>query len=247
MKHMKTLLGLLVLLGALSCTKTRLSSEGGEGNVSFTVSTDYDLVEVTKSSVSDYADLPQTADFNLVVKDKAGKYSWSGLLADWDPATKLPAGAYTVEAFYGSLEEEGFNKPYFYGTSEFAVSGGQNSEVSVEVALANTIVRINCTEMFKNYYVDYSFDLLRGTTLIAEYAKDETKGVFIDGYKLNLSAVFINEVGTEYQFSKEFSNLDPATAYTIEFDLNNVGGSSVSVSFNDTVEVVDLENFELNE
>ena len=244
---MKTLFGLLVLLGALSCTKTRLTSDGGEGTVTFMVSADYDLVEVTRSSVSDYADLPQVSDFTLSIKDKAGKYSWSGLLSEWDTATKLLAGGYTVEASYGSLEEEGFNKPYFAGSTEFTIAGGVTAEVSVEVALANTIVKISCNDMFRNYYPDYSFELTRGTTPIATYAKDETRGVFIDGYKLNVSGVFTTETGEEHTFAKEFSNLDAATAYTMQFDLTNVGGTSVSISFNDTVETVPLDDFELNE
>ena len=247
MKQMKTLLGLLVLLGALSCTKTRLTSDGGEGTVTFDVSADYDLMEVTKSSVSEYADLPQTSDFSLAVKDKAGKYSWTGLVSEWDPTTQLLAGEYTVEAFYGSLEDEGFNKPYFSGAAEFAIAGGETSEVSVDVALANTIVKISCNALFKKYYTDYTFEFSRGTTVIATYVKDETRGVFIDGYKLNVSGVFTTESGAEHSFAKEFSNLEAATAYTMQFDLSNVGSSSVTISFNDTVETVTLGDFELNE
>lgn len=247
MKQMKTLIGLLVLLGALSCTKTRLSSDAGEGTVTFEVSADYDLMEVTKSSVSDYADLPQTSDFSLVIKDKAGKETWSGLLTEWDPTTKLLVGDYTAEASYGSLEDEGFNKPYFFGSKDFTIAAGETAEVSVEVLLANTIVKIGCSDIFKSYYTDYSFELTRGTSDIASYSKDETRGVFIDGYKLNVSGVFTTETGTQQTFSAEYSNLDAATAYTMQFDLTNVGGKSVTISFNDTVETVELEDFELNE
>ena len=89
MKHLKTFMVLLVLLGALSCTKTRITSDG---TLTFTLSPAYDLVEVTKSTVSDYATLPQTSEFALVIKDDAGKETWSGLLSEWDPTTQLLAG-----------------------------------------------------------------------------------------------------------------------------------------------------------
>lgn len=244
MKHLKTFMVLLVLLGALSCTKTRITSDG---TLTFTLSPAYDLVEVTKSNVSDYATLPQTSEFALVIKDDAGKETWSGLLSEWDPTTQLLAGDYTVEASYGSLEEEGFDKPYFYGTAEFTIKGGESTEVPVDVALANTIVKISCNDMFKNYFVDYSFEIKRGNTLIATISKDETRGVFVDGYKLNVSGVFVNETGAETTFDKEYTNLDVATAYTMQLDLTGVGGQSVTISFNDYVETVPLEDVELND
>jgi hypothetical protein len=244
MKHLKTLMGLLVLLGALSCTKTRITSDG---TLTFTLSPAYDLVEVTKSNVSDYVTLPQASEFALVIKDEAGKETWSGLLSEWDPTTQLLAGDYVVEASYGALEEEGFDKPYFFGTAEFTIKGGESTEVPVEVALANTIVKINCNDMFKNYFVDYSFEIKRGNALIATISKDETRGVFVDGFKLNISGVFTNEGGVETKFDKEYTNLDAATAYTMQLDLMGVGGQSVTISFNDDTETVTLDDVELND
>jgi len=48
-------------------------------------------------------------------------------------------------------------------------------------------------------------------------------------------------------FSKEYTNLDEKTCYTFTFDANNVGGASVTITFNDTVETVDLDELELND
>ena len=41
--------------------------------------------------------------------------------------------------------------------------------------------------------------------------------------------------------------LNEATAYTINFDVPAVGGSTITISFNNNVEEVDLGEFELNE
>lgn len=244
MKHLKTLMGLLVLLGALSCTKTRISSGG---TLTFTISPVYDIVEVTKSNVSDYATLPQASDFTLVIKDKDGKEAWNGNLVDWDPEEKLLAGDYTAVASYGALEEEGFDKPYFFGEAAFSIAGGENTEVTVEVALANTIVKIECNDAFKNYFVDYSFEISRGTTSIATLPMGDARAVFVDGYKLNVSGVFRTEVGTETTFAREYTSLEPATAYTMQLDLDGVGGASVTVKFDENVEEFPLGDFELNE
>ena len=48
-------------------------------------------------------------------------------------------------------------------------------------------------------------------------------------------------------FEKEYTGLDEATAYTINFDAPTVGGSTITISFNNNIEEVDLGEFELNE
>lgn len=245
MKHLKTLLGLLVLLGALSCTKTRLSLEGSA--ITFAVSPSYDLIEVTKGNLSDYTVLPQASDFDLVITDDSGAGFWSGKLSDWDPATKIPAGDYIATATYGDLDIEGFDKPYFEGKAEFSVKGAETSDVSIPVSLANTIIKIECNDMFKNYYTEYEFKLFRGSTDIAVFDKGEVRGAFVDGYKVSISGLFKTATGVEKTFEHEYTNLDAATAYTMQFELANAGGSSVTIRFNNDVETVTLEDVELND
>ena len=152
----------------------------------------------------------------------------------------------SVNASYGDIEDEGFDKPYFTGAQNFAVKGGETSSVSVPVALGNTIIKISCSEYFKKYYSDYTFKLTRGTAEIATFVKDETKGAFIDGYKIKVEGTLTGELKT-YSFEKEYSGLDEATAYTLNFDAPNVGGSTITISFNDTVETVELGDYELND
>ena len=48
-------------------------------------------------------------------------------------------------------------------------------------------------------------------------------------------------------FSKEYSNLNEATAYTFHFDVNNVGGATITIKFNNTVEEIELGDYELND
>ena len=105
---------------------------------------------------------------------------------------------------------------------------------------------VSCSETFKNYYKDYSFTITRDGNDIVSFAKDETRAAFIDGYKLTLEGTLTSESKTQ-SFSKDYSSLSEATAYTFYFDVNNVGGATITVSFNDTVETVDLGDYELND
>lgn len=243
MKHLKTIIGVLVLFVAFSCTKSRVENNG---QVSFDVTCNQSVEEVTKSNVSDYTSLPKAQDFTITILDADSAPVWTGKISEWDSAMTLLAGDYTVKAEYGNLEEEGFSKPYFSGNQTFTVKGGEVVSVSVPVFLGNTIVKISCSEYFKKYFKDYSFTLTRDGSVIATFAKGETRAAFIDGYKVKVEGTLNGELKT-YSFSKEYTGLEEATAYTINFDAPNVGGSTITISFNDTVETVDLGDHELND
>lgn len=243
MKHLKTILGVMVLVLALSCTKNHAE---GNGQVSFVLESDFEIADQTKSSVSQFTTLPSSGDFTITVTDASSVPVWSGKISDWDTATLLQAGNYKVTAAYGSIDEEGFDKPYFTGSAEFAVAGDQITEVRISVSLGNTVVLVSCTDNFKNYYQDYSFKLSRDNAEIVTFAKDEAKAAFVDGYKFTLTGTLVGPTKTQ-TFSKDYSNLNEATAYTIMFDASNVGRSTITISFNDTVETIELGDVELND
>lgn len=250
MKSLKTIIFATLLLAALSCTKNQVE---GSGQVNFEIDAAAGLVEVTRSNVSDYTKLPSAGDFTITILDASSVSVYSGKLSAWDPLTQLQAGNYTVTATYGSMDEEGFDKPCFKGTASFAVTGNNVTNVNISALLSNTVVKVAYTDNFKNYYSDYTFKVERDGATIATFTKDETKAAFVDGYKLTLTGEITpfqpspDVQVSKLTFSKDYSNLNEATAYTFLFDASNVGGATITVSFNDTVEVIDLGNFEINE
>lgn len=254
MKHLQALIGALILLVAVSCTKNQVE---GYGSVSFALDNNTEIVEQTRSNVSDYTTLPSAEDFTITIKGVSVTYEWTGKVSEWDSTTKLTAGNYTVEAAYGSLEEEGFDKPYFCGNASFAVTGGQTINVPITVSLGNTIIKVSYSEYFKKYFTDYSFKLTRDNAEVVVFAKDETRGAFIDGYKIKVEGTMTGEqlieneegefVPKTFSYSKEYSNLEVAAAYTLAFDVNNVGSATLTVTFNDEVETVELGDIELND
>lgn len=244
MRNLKIKTCTLLLLAAVACTKNQVPSEMS-GFVSLSLTTDELVADMTRSNVSDYTSLPAASDFTISIMNSASEPVWSGKISEWDPTTALPSGNYGVTASYGSNETEGFDCPYFSGTQSFAITGGQTTAVKVPVSLRNTVVKIACTQAFKNYFKDYSFKFSRDNADVVSFVKDETRGAFIDGYKITLSGAMKSEV-KDFSFSKEYTNLDEATAYTFTFDLTNVGGASLSISFNNTTETVDLGDIELN-
>lgn len=243
MKTSVKLICMAVLAIAVSCAKTPSASDG---KVSFRLSEDYTLVDVTKSNVSDYTALPDASAFTLIIRDEESAEFWKGNISDWDAETRIPAGAYTATATFGSLEDEGFDKPYFEGEQTFTVAGDQTSEVTVPVVLGNTVIRVECTEAFRNYFKEYAFSLVRGNVELAKFNKGEDKAAFVDAYNLSINGTFTNEVGQASKISQELTGLAPTKAYTCLFDVDAVGGKTITLHFNDTVETIDLGDFELN-
>ncbi len=244
MKTLKLFMGLAVLAAAISCVKSGADSEG---SVSFVISADQYLPDVTKSNVSDYTDLPQPDDFVLTVSNASGASVWSGKSSDWNPDTKLQVGEYTVKAVYGNIEDEGFGKPCFEGTKTFTIKGKETSQVDISASLMNTVIKIICTDNLKNYYKDYTFKLERNNSDIVTFVKGEERAAFVDGYKLTVTGTLTTETGTEKTFSRDYTGLDSATAYNMVFDIAGVGNGTLTVSFNNTVETVELGDVELND
>lgn len=240
MKHLKTLFGVLTLVAAVSCAKQSAAS----GQVTFEVSSNQAVADVTKSNVSDYTTLPSVADFTISVSGE--EFNWSGKISEWNPAIALLAGEYSVTASYGDLEDEGFDKPFFTGSQTFTIKGGEQTAVSVPVSLGNTIVRMTFTESFNNYYPDYTFKLTRDGVDLATFVKGETKAAFIDPYKFTLEGTLVGEMKT-VNVKYDYTYLNEATAYTFNFDVTNVGGAAITIRFNDTVETIELGDFELND
>ena len=241
MKCYKKIMMMALLLALFSCAKVH---EPGKGKIIFELVGDGYVEEVTKANVSDFTPLPSAGDFSLTLVNEFSTLAWSGLLSEWDPEMTFFEGAYTVTASYGNLEEEGEDKPYFFCSGEFNVVGGQTVNVQLNARLGNSIVRMATTEMFRSYYVDYSFSLTRDGVNVATF--DNDNAVFVAGYRLKLEGVLKTETG-QYEFEKELPALDAATAYTITIDAGNVGSTAIKVRFDNTLDTIQLGDIELND
>lgn len=235
---------LFVLALLPSCKK----ADTGYGQADLSLRESFEIAEVTKSQVSDYTVLPPASDFTVTIRNSKSSTVWTGLLSEYDATMKLASGSYTAEAVYGEEGQEGFDKPWMSGSKDFNVLGGQTTSVSIPVKLSNSIVRVSCTEQFTNYFPDYSFTVTTGSNTVIEFPKGESRGAFIDAYKFRIDGRMTSQSGNEKTFSKEYSSdIEAATCYTVRFDVTNVGKLSVTVSFNDTLETIELGEVELND
>lgn len=238
MKNYGLALALAIFMVLPSCQKTE-----GEGTVSFTLEEGV-VAEMTKALVSDYAPLPAAGAFKLEVKNTtSNKVVYDGTVGDWSAETKLAPGDYSANVSYGQEEEEGIRKPYFVGTGKFRVQAGANTEVAIKVSLGNCLVKVECTEAFRNYYPESSFVV--STPLNPAGFEYGVMAVFIS-YQFTVSGTVTSQSGVSASLEPKSWRGDPATCYTVKYDVSNVGGVTVSISFDDAVDTVEVEEIDLN-
>lgn len=226
----------LALVVTLSCQK-----QDGTGRLVFSL-TEGDVAEAaTKGNVSDYASLPSSDSFSLTVKDSRSTTVFTGTVGSWDPSKKLASGNYSAEVSYGSDSEEGPAKPYFSGAADFAVKSG-TTEVAVPVTLGNAIVKIVTTDNFKHYYPTSSFTV---DTPDNSFVWNGTP-LFV-AYQFSVSGTVTSQTGKTFSLETKSWKGEAATCYTVKYDVSNIGGVTVSVSFSDSVETVNLGEIELND
>lgn len=229
-------------LSVLSCSRQDAASGGG---VSFVIDNNELLSDISKSKVSDFSGLPAASEFGIEIKNSSSEIVWSGLLGAWQSTTPLPAGSYTVEASYGG--SEGPAKPAFDGSAEFSINGGDLSKVTIPVSLSNCIVRPVFTDAFKNYFSSYDFTVTTGSGNKFSFSKDNITPIFVDPFKFTLSGTLTSQQGgTPVSFGpKEYEALKAATCYSLVFDAGNVGGLKLLITFDDSVQTIEVGEIEL--
>lgn len=225
----------LAVLAAVSCQKAEQT-----GRLVFSLQEGEVADVVTKGNVSDYATLPSTSAFSLTVKDSKLATVYTGTVGGWDPEKKLSSGNYTCDVWYGSDAEEGPAKPYFAGSAAFTITGA-TTEVTVPVTLGNAIVKITTTDQFNKYYPQRSFTV----TTPDNSFKYDGKAIFVS-YQFSVGGSVTNQAGKTFTLETKTWKGNAATCYNVKYDVNNVGGVTVTISFNDTVETVQLGEVDLN-
>lgn len=126
--------------------------------------------------------VPDANAFSIKLTKSDNTYSktWSSL-DGFNKESEFPIGDYTIEATYGDVAEQGFERPCFKGTNTLHVSPGTTTPVNVTATLANAMVTIKYTDAFLANYSTYSAAI--ETPNHSEpvlFPQGETRSAFID-------------------------------------------------------------------
>ncbi len=256
----KVLIGLIGAAGVMlvaSCADT--FNPGGDsdhqGRIFPSVSLDKSVVtskSTPKAPASRAAEAVSSDQMKIRLVRDAGGYdkTWDSL-SDFPSAELFPVGRYTFSAFYGSAEEQGFSKPYYYGECSIEVEENRSAQVQVTAQLANSMLTIAYSEAFAAYFTDYKTTI---TTALGslEYAADATEPVYLPAGEVSFAIDVTKPSGTKATLTPNAVTLSPRHHYTVKFDVNNgnVGSPVLKIEWDemlDTEEVtIDLSDDILN-
>lgn len=226
----------------------------GEGALRLNLATDPGVIDAVPATRASQATVvPEAGDLSLEIVKEDGTFS-----KKWDHASDFPAdqtftiGSYTVTAAWGNPDDEGFEKPYYFGSQNVIVEEGKTSEVSLTASLANTMVSVSYTDAFRNFFSQYSTQLHSAGGDFITFLSDEARPAYLRPGKVTvtLSITKLNGVSATIQ-PAEFEAL-ARHHYHLTLDVNSGanGEAQLAVIFDDSVVsedvTVDLSDAVLN-
>lgn len=239
-------------LGLAACSEDNpWMNSDGEGGILPLVNADSHVKDAIPTRAT--AMTPDVQEFGLKLTKADGQFTktWDRL-ADFDEKQGFRSGEYTLEAFYGSIDEEGFEKPCYKGAAQVVVKPGEQTEVAVTATLANSMVSIDYTDAFKNYFADYQTSLHSEGYGYNELPKDCPDPMYVAPGKVQISVAFTKPNGQSATVQPAEFTAEARHHYHVTLNCNNgnVGDAQLIVTFDDTVDqeevIVDLSDELLN-
>lgn len=243
-------LGLLPLAALLfaSCSDENGLDSGATGKLNISLKPDYSLTSsVGEESRATQSQAPEInlADVTIhIVKDDGSvdkEFPYSELEAN----STLPTGAYTLEAYYGSENDEGFEKPYFYGAAEFHIYDSETSNPEVLISLSNSMVSVTYSEAFKNYFSAYTTTLQSEAGVPVTFSQIENRPAYLKPGEIAITINATKTTGTQISLQPASITAKAKTYYNVTFDVNggNVGDATLTITFDDatTLEPIEID------
>ncbi len=231
-----------VALGLPSCAdENPWSGSQGTGGIKLKLTASSEFVEGAPSTRAPESlfNVPDVADFSLRLEKIDGSYSkeWTSL-AEFENEKGFPAGAYTLTAYFGSIEDEGFEKPHFMGSEQLTVLEDREASVDIEAVLANTLVSVEYTDAFKNYFSTWSAEVHSAGHAYNAVPAEETRPVFVAPGTVDIAVDFTDKSNRNAKVQAASFEALARHHYHVTVDVNNgnVGTAQIVISFDETVE-----------
>lgn len=231
----------LVALGFGACSEDNpWGLDRGQGGIDLKLSASAnvkDAIPVVRSGAPELV-APDVADFAISLRSmETDQLQTWPTLADFNAENGFDVGAYTLTAYYGNEHDCGFDKPYFKGEATVNVLEGRESRAEVTATLANSMLSIDYTDAFKNYFSDYSVTAHTAGESMVTFARTETRAAFMTPGNVVLELAMVNPNG---QSARLRAASFPAAAthhYHVTFDVNAdpVGNATLEVIFDDSL------------
>ena len=233
-----------IMFSAFAFALASCSDEGGldlgkgEGAIRLALRTSAEVV-VSAPTRAESATLtaPEAGHFavRLTKSDNSYSKTWDSI-EEFNAEEAFRTGSYTLEAFVGDIDTEGFDAPYFYGAADVSVLEAKETQVAITAALANSMVSVDYTEGFKSYFKDYSARVHSAGHSYIDFAADETRPAFIAPGEVGLTVSFTNPQGQSTSLQPAGFTAKPRHHYRVKFDVaEGTGNAVLKIIFDDTL------------
>lgn len=250
MKKISILFAGAAVLALASCSEEKFEGSG-EGNIVLSTSVSTDMTVVSRAIEDDI---------------KAGTMIWisraeGGLVRRYNTLADVPTGAfpmlsgsYIAEAWAGDSVSASWDKRYFKGYTEFAVKGGETSDVNILCKIANVAAEVKYQNGLGNYLSDYTMTVGHRRGSLDFTVEDATDGrrayYMMPSTDKNLAWTFKGTQlnGEPFEQDGVIENALPGHLYVLNVTYStqstNVGGAIVTITIDDKVIEVN-DNIEL--
>ncbi|MDE5608625.1 MAG: DUF4493 domain-containing protein [Muribaculaceae bacterium] len=230
----------LAFLGG--CGEDLPSGDSGQGSFNVKLTLDQTPVNVKGGSEDSRAAAITADDLKLTLTSHTGKkYTWNSL-AEFDAEKEFNVGTYKLEATYGHKEDEGYEMPHFYGSTQFSIRENITTTVSLTAKYGNALVGVDYTDAFKKYFPAYTvvFNTSQGNKI--EHKSDETRTLHVAPGQVSVNVNVTKPNGAQATYQATTFTAEAANHYHLTLDVNggNVGSSSIVLKFDDMPDLEDV-------
>lgn len=235
-------MGLLLLSGA--CASDTPDTGEATGFIAAKVKADGTVRDAVPATKALATVVPDASAFSLTLTKADGSFSssWASV-NDFPVDLQFATGAYTIEASYGAVENEGFDCPYYYGVNDIHVIEGETTETEITATLANTMVSLEYTDAFRNYFSAYTGQLHAAGGDFIEMTADETRPAYLRPGQTTVTLSITKQNGVSATIEAAQFEALARHHYHITLDVNNgqTGEGTLVVMFDDSIVEEDVE------
>ncbi|MDE6097345.1 MAG: DUF4493 domain-containing protein, partial [Muribaculaceae bacterium] len=238
----KSFLPALMAVAITACSAEDSPMTGSTGSIAPEVGLDTEVAAAARSARAPQGEIT-AENLVLALTSADGSYSnsWNGVSA-FPLDEKFKTGDYTMTASYGDLEDEGFEKPFYFGSSDLKVTENNTTRVSITAQLANSMVSVEYSDNFKEYMADWNAELHAAGGEYIFYAKDETRPAYLRPGATSLNVSITKPNGSKATLQAANFTSEPRHHYHITVHLRQGAGDAVLVvHFDESVDQEDIE------
>lgn len=233
-------LAVTFLLGMASCSDDNpwLDLPDGQGAISLSLAADGSVRKSapTRAEGSYSLPVPDLSDFNIHLVKSDGSHDRHYSHDEFLKMHSFNTGSYSLTAYAGDPEKEGFDAPYFEGSADVLVLEGKDSPVQVTASVQRALVSVEYSEDFSKYMSAFSASVHSAGHDYIDIAYGENRPVYLIPGKTTLGVSLTNKQGQSVTVEPSEFTTEAGHHYTIRLNIgesSRPGIAALSIDFSD--------------